>query len=182
MAFKSIHENFILVYLDDIILYSTSAANHFGHLRQVFIKCREFGVSLNPRKCVFATNRGKLLRHIVLGDGPKIDPKSVKEILSLPHPHHKKGLQSFLARINFVRRFIPSLSTMVKPLTTMINKNMSFSSKKEGKATFEEIKEAISLAPTLINPNFDKEYWPSLLSDAHKYVRKCEKCAFFSRK
>ena len=91
MAFKSILEKFVLVYLDDIIVYSKNVADHFGYLRQVFIKCREFSMSLNPRKCVFATNRGKLLGHIVLGDGLTIDPKRVKENLSLPLPNHKKG-------------------------------------------------------------------------------------------
>ena len=115
-------------------------------------------MSLNPSKCVFATNKGKLLGHIVLGDGLTINPKRVKAMLSLPLPHHKKGLESFLSRIYFVRRFIPSLATMVKHLIATLKKNMSFSWTKEGKDSFEEIKEAIALAPTLINPNFDKDF------------------------
>ena len=96
--------------------------------------------------------------HIVSGDGLLIDPKRIKEILSLPLPHHKKGSQSFLGRINSIRRFIPSLATIVKPLTTMLKNNMLFSWTKEGKASFEEMKEAIASAPTLINPNFDKDF------------------------
>ena len=56
MAFKSMLEKFVLVYLDDIIVYSKNMAYHFGHLRKVFIKCREYGVSVNPSKCVFSTN------------------------------------------------------------------------------------------------------------------------------
>ena len=92
MEFKSILENFALVYLDDIIVYSKDAVDHFGHLRQVFIKCREFSVSLNLGKCAFARNRRKLLGHIVLGDGLTIDPKRVNGILALPLPNHKKGL------------------------------------------------------------------------------------------
>ena len=115
-------------------------------------------MSLNPSKCIFATNKGKLLGYIVLGDGLTIDLKRVKAILSLTLLHHNKGLQSLLGRINFVRRFIPSLTTMVKPLTTMLKKNMSFYWTKEGKASFKEIKEVIALAPTLINHNFDKDF------------------------
>ena len=65
MAFKNMIESFVLVYLDDIIVYSKDIEDHFGHLRQVFIRCREFGVSLNPRKCIFSTNQRKLLGHIV---------------------------------------------------------------------------------------------------------------------
>ena len=92
MAFKPMLEKFVLVYLDEIKMYSKNVVDHFGHLRQVFIKCREFGVSLNPRKCVFTTNKGKILGHIVLGDDLTIDPERVKEILCLPLPHHKKVL------------------------------------------------------------------------------------------
>ena len=158
MAFGSMMERFVLVYLDDITVYSKIAADHFDHLRRVFIKCREFGVSLNPAKCVFATNKGRLLGHIVSKDGLTIDPERLKAILSLPLPHHKKGLQSFLGRINFVRRFIPNLAAMVKPLTAMLKKNMSFSWTQEGKDSFKQIKEAIASAPTLINPSFDKDF------------------------
>ena len=61
IAFKNMIERFVFVYLDDIIVYSKNVAAHFGHLRQVFIRCREYGVSLNPSKCVFATDQGKLL-------------------------------------------------------------------------------------------------------------------------
>ena len=116
----------MLVYLDDIIVYSRDVAEHFGHLRQVYIRYREYGVSLNPRKCVFATNKGKLLGHIVSKDGLTIDLERKKAILSLSLPSHKKGLQNFHGRINFVRRFIPSLAMMVNPLIPMIKKNMVF--------------------------------------------------------
>ncbi len=54
-AFKLMLEKFILVYLDDVTIYSKSVVDHFDHLKKVFIKCREFSVSLNPKKCVFVT-------------------------------------------------------------------------------------------------------------------------------
>lgn len=139
-------------------MYLKNVEDHFNHLRQVFLRCREFGASLNPSKCVFATNQGKLLGYIISKDGLTIDPERTKAILALPLPKHKKGLQSFLGRINFVRRFIPNLATMVKPLTTMLKKGMVFSWTKEGKESFEEIKAAIASTPTLMNPNFEKDF------------------------
>jgi hypothetical protein len=126
MAFKKMIDKFVLVYLDDITVYSKNVEDHFNHLGQVFLRCREFGVSLNPAKCFFATNQGELLGHIVSEDGLTIDPERTKAILSLPLPKHKKGLQSFFGRIKFVRRFIPNLATMMKPLTTMLKKGMVF--------------------------------------------------------
>ena len=151
-------DKFVLIYLDDIRIYSKNVEDHFDHLRQVFPRCREFGVSLNPSKCIFSTSQGKLLGHIVSEDGLTIDPERTKAILSLPLPKHKKGLQIFLGRINFVRRFIPNLATMVKPLTTMLKKGMVFAWNKEGKESFEEIRAAITSAPTLMNPNFEKDF------------------------
>ena len=73
MAFKNMIERFVLVYLDDITVYSKNVAYHFGHLKQVFIRCREYGVSLKPIKYVFATNQGKLLGYIVSKEGLTID-------------------------------------------------------------------------------------------------------------
>ena len=78
MDFKYMLEKLILVHLDDIIVYSKNALDHFGHLGKVFIKSGDFSVSLNLRKCVFATSRGKLLQHIILGDGLTIDLERVK--------------------------------------------------------------------------------------------------------
>lgn len=158
MTFKNMIEKIVLVYLDDITIYSRSVIDHFGHLREVLIKCRDFCVYLNPLKYVFSTNQGNFLGHIVSKDSLTIDPKRIKTILSLSLPKHKKGLQFFLGRINFVRIFIPNLSTMVKILTTMLKKNMVFAWTKEGKESFEEIKEAIASAPTLINLNFEKDF------------------------
>lgn len=153
MAFKSILEKFVLVYLDDIIVYLKNVEDHFGNLRQVFIKCKEYGVSLNPSKCVFTTSQERFQGHIVSMDGLKIDLERKKTILALPLPSHKKRLQSFLGRIKFAKRFIPSLATMIEPLTTMLKKNMVFTWTKEGSDNFEEIKETIASTPTLINPN-----------------------------
>lgn len=82
----------MLVYLDDITAYSKNADEHLSHLKQVFEKCREYGISLNPIKSIFAVHEGKLLGHIVSIDEVTIDPERVKAILELPLPNHKKGL------------------------------------------------------------------------------------------
>ena len=95
MTFKSMLDKYVLVSLDEITMYSKSAIDYFGHMRKFFIKCRDFGMSLNPRKCLFSTNRGNLFRHIMSGDGLESDPKRVKPILSLPLPHHKKRIVEF---------------------------------------------------------------------------------------
>lgn len=127
MAFEGLMNKFVLVYLDDITVFSKDANDNFVHLRKIFERCKEYGVSLNPKKSIFFVHEGNLLGHIVSKLGISIDPERVNVILALPLRVHKKELQFFLGRINFVRRFIPNISTLLKPLTSMLKKDMSFS-------------------------------------------------------
>ena len=92
IAFKSLMYKFVLVYLDDITIYSKHATNHIKHLRKIFERCREFGISLNPKKCVFVVHEGKLLGYVVSKEGITVDPERIAAILELPLPHHKKSL------------------------------------------------------------------------------------------
>ena len=124
----------------------------------IFESCREYGISLNPKKSVFSIHDGKLFGFIVSKEGITIEPKRVSAILDLPLPTHNKELKIFLVRINFVRIFIPNIAELLMPLTAMLRKGMTFSWIKEGKHSFELIKEALASTPTLLNPNFSKDF------------------------
>ena len=106
----------MVVYLDDITIFSKKRGEHTFHLKQIFERCRKYGISLNPKKCVFAVTEGKLLGHIVSKRGISIEPERIKAIEQIPMPHNKKGMQSFMGTINFVRRFVPDFAQTVKPL------------------------------------------------------------------
>jgi hypothetical protein len=99
-------EKFIVIYLDDITVYSDSDEQHLEHLKRVFQKCRRFDISLNPKKSHFRMQEGKLLGHIISKEGIKIDPNRVEGILKINTPRSKKEVQSFLGKVNFLRRFI----------------------------------------------------------------------------
>ena len=101
---------FVVIYMDNITVYSRSDSEHIHHLEKNFIKCRKFGISLNPKKSNFALEEGKLLGHIISKDGIKIDPERVSVILKVGEPRSKKEIQSFLGQVNFLRRFIPSFA------------------------------------------------------------------------
>ena len=96
-------EKFVVFYLDDISLFSQSDEEHLKHLKQTFLKCRKFGLSLNPKKSHFVVQEGKLLGHLVSTDGIRIDPERVKSILKINLPRSKKDVQSFIGKINFLR-------------------------------------------------------------------------------
>jgi hypothetical protein len=87
---------FIVIYLDDVTVFSKSDDKHLRHLRRVFEKCRMFGISLNPKKCLFGLEEGKLLGHIISKDAIRIDPSRIESILKLEHLRNLKELQSFI--------------------------------------------------------------------------------------
>ena len=109
IAFVGERDKFVVIYLDDITVFSQSDDEHLKHLKQTFLKCRKYGLSLNPKKSHFAVQEGKLLGHLVSADGIRIDLERVKEILKISLPRIKKDVQSFIGKINFLRWFIPNL-------------------------------------------------------------------------
>ena len=122
------------------------------------LKCRRFGIYLNPTERIFSLTSWKLLGHIISKDGIKIDPSSVDAIQKVDLPRSRKEIQSFLGRVNFVRRFIPIFSEIVKDITNMLKKGAEIKWIVEEKHSFEEIKRALTQAPVLISPNFSKEF------------------------
>jgi hypothetical protein len=116
----------VLVYLDDVILYSKNIEDHIQHLTQIFERCRKYGISLNPKKTIFGVEEGKLLGHIIYQVGIHIDPERIKAISQLPLPHKKNSMQSFFGKINFVRKFTPDFAETIKPLQKMIRKDVEF--------------------------------------------------------
>jgi hypothetical protein len=80
IAFVDELGRFIVICLDDVIVYSQSDEEHLQHLRRMFKKCRKFGISLNPKKSLFGLEEGKLLGHIISKDGIRIDPSRIESI------------------------------------------------------------------------------------------------------
>jgi hypothetical protein len=95
-AFRGLIRKLIEIYQDDLIVFSKDGKAHISHLKQVFERCREFGISLNTVKSVFGVTKGKLLGHIISKYGVKLDPERVEVIGKVPLLVSKKALQSFL--------------------------------------------------------------------------------------
>ena len=86
IAFSEELSFFIIIYLDDVTVFSKIDEEHLEHLRKIFKKCRKFGISLNPKKTLFGLQEGKLIGHIISKEGIKIDPKRIEAILQISHP------------------------------------------------------------------------------------------------
>ena len=161
---------FIVIYLDDITVYSKSDEEHLAHLRKVFNKCRKYGLSLNPKKTLFGLEEGKLLGHIISEEGIKIDPQRIEGILQISHPRNIKELQSFIGKINFLRRFIPNLAELLKEITNMLRKEVGVKWTIEAKKYFEIIKRALTETPVLISPDFTKDFYIFSFASEHTIV------------
>jgi hypothetical protein len=132
--------------------------DHLSHLMIVFERCRKYGISLNPKKSVFGIDEGKLLGHVASKGGVSIDPERVQSIKDVRPPLNKKSLQSFFRKINFIRRFVPNFAERIKPMSALLKKDVTFRWDDKAIKSFEDIKDAISQAPVLINLDYSRDF------------------------
>ena len=90
IAFANEKDVFLVVYLDDLTIFSNTDEEHIYHLKILFQRCRKYGISLNPKKSLFSMDEGKLLRHIISNEGIHIDPARVEAIQEIDFPWSKK--------------------------------------------------------------------------------------------
>jgi len=106
IAFHGIIVQSIVVYLDDVMLFSRKHEDHICHLKKNFERCWKYDISLNPKKSIFAVSEGNLLGNIVSKRRIKVHLDQVWSITQIPHPTNNKSMQSFLDKINFLQKFI----------------------------------------------------------------------------
>eukprot|EP00253_Pinus_taeda_P015204 PITA_15204 len=158
MTFANEKDVFLVVYLDDLTVFSKSYEEHLFHLTKVFQKCKKYGISLNLKKSLFAMSEGKLLGHIISKDGIRIDPTWVEAIQQLEQPRSKKEIQSFNGKLNFLRRFIPNLAEHLREITNMLKEDSELKWTEEVVKYFNLVKLILSSAPTLISPDYTQDF------------------------
>jgi hypothetical protein len=108
-----------------------------------------------------------LIGHIISKEGINIYPNRVEGILNIGTPRSKKEVQSFLGKVNFLRRFIPNLNEIIKNIANMINKGSEIKWTHEDRKFFEDIKVALIKAPVLASLNFEKDFILFYFSSEH---------------
>lgn len=109
----------VLVFLDDLIVFSDSLEQHEQRLKHVLDRLREYGLKLSPKKCRFFQTSVKYLGHIVSKNGVQTDPEKVAAIKTWPVPQNLKQLKSFLGFTGYYRRFVKDYSKIVRPLNDL---------------------------------------------------------------
>ena len=113
--------SFAYVYLDDILVASSSVDEHRQHLRQLFRKLADYGLVVNPQKCVLGQSSLEFLGHYVTSSGVQPLQSRVESITNFPRPRSNKSLQEYLGMLNFYRRFVPHAAAMLLPLYELVN-------------------------------------------------------------
>src|SRR6266540_6569931 len=118
--------DFVIVYLDDILVYSDIFEEHLNHLRKVFIKLREANLIIKLKKCKFSQRKIKFLGHTIETDGLRIDPENIDKIINCPVPMDVTEVRKFMGLCNYYRKFIKDLSKLSKPLRQLLKKDIKF--------------------------------------------------------
>ena len=154
---------FCFVYLDDMLVFSSSLADHQLHLRRILDLCCLHSLTINLEKCVFAASQVEYLWHSVssFGSAPLYEHVSAITAFLPPAP----TLQRFLGMVNFYRKFICGAAPILRPLTDALRwdpKDFFWSPRMD--SAFVSAKSALALLPTLVHP--DPSAWISLAVDA----------------
>jgi transposase InsO family protein len=163
-VFSQFVGNFMVVYLDDILIYSKSAEEHEAHLRKVLETLREHKFYANKKKCEFFRSEIPFLGHIVGKDGVKVDPVKVAAVRNWTVPTDVRSLRGFLGLANYFRRFVQGFSTLVTPLTNLTRHSVVWKWTDNCQRAFDSVKVALTNAPVLASPDFEKPF--EVVSDA----------------
>ncbi len=185
--------HFVLVYIDDILIYSRSEAEHRQHVAEVLQQLRKNNLFHKAEKCSFHQSSGKFLGYLIDQEGIKMDEGKVAAIQDWPLPTSIKELQRFLGFTNFYRRFIQNYSSIAGPLTDLLkHKPKSLSWTPSATKSFNILKETFITAPILFHPDPNKAFVVevdasttgvgAVLSQQQGNPVKLHPCAFFSRK
>ena len=143
----------VVVYLDDVVIFSRSIKEHMEHLKQVFDRFRQHNLKLKPRKCELCRTKVKYLGHVVSAEGVATDPSLVEKVKDWPTPRTVRQVRSFLGLCNYYRSYVPSYGTLVEPMIRLTDKGAKFEWTPACQQAFETLKVKLTTAPILAYPN-----------------------------
>ena len=144
------------VYVDDMVIKSTSTETHAEILRRVFQRLTKYQLRLNPAKCIFGASTGKLLGHIVSERGIEVDPDKVKAIQEMSPPRTETEVRSFIGRLNYIARFIANCSHICEPIFKLLRKDAPIEWNDQCQYAFDKIKTYLQNPPILVPPVLGK--------------------------
>jgi hypothetical protein len=151
-------DKFVVVFIDDILIYSKNEEEHAQHLRIVLTRLREHKLYAKFSKCAFWLEEIQFLGHVLSARGIAVDPSKVKDILEWKPPTTVHQVRSFLGLAGYYRRFIPDFSKLVKPITSLLKNDIKFNWSSKCNEAFEQLKTLLTTAPVLAQPDITKPF------------------------
>ena len=158
---------FVMMYLDDIIIFSQDELQHLEHLEIVFSHLREAGLKMKRSKCDFFKSEIHYLGHLISPEGISLLPNKLDSIKHMPVPNSTKEIKQFLGLTGYYRKFVPGFADISRPLTTLTKKDVKYEWTSACQKSFELLKEALCGDPVLKYADTSKPY--TLYTDASKY-------------
>ena len=149
-VFRPYLDKFVLVYIDDILVYSKTLEEHEENLRTVLNLLRENQLFAKASKSEFFQEEVEFLGHIVTQKGVKTDPKKCQAVLQWPTPTNQTELRGFLGLTNYYRRFVKGYAKIASPLTDLLKKDFRFVWTQKSQVAFDQLKKMLTSAPILI--------------------------------
>jgi hypothetical protein len=157
--FREWLDDFVVVYIDDILIYSGSLEEHAEHLRKVFQRLKENKLYAKLEKCKFRVMEANFLGHKIIQEGLKMDKRKVKAIVDWEPPKSMPALRSFLGLASYYRKFIKNFAKIAAPLINLLKKSAIIYEWEGGcDETFETLKGILMKALVLKLLDFDKDF------------------------
>lgn len=152
-VFKQFLDKFVIVFIDDILVYSKTKEEHVEHLRVVLQMLKDKKLYAKLSKCEFWLNKVSFLGHVISGNGISVDPAKVEAVSNWPQPTNVTEVRSFLGLAGYYRRFVEGFSQIASPLTNLTWKLVKFEWTQECERSFEALKSRLVSAPILALPS-----------------------------
>ena len=163
-----IAEGWLVIYMDDMLLFSKDSKIHEERTKRVLARLREHNLFLKPEKCYFDVNEVEFLGLIVKPDTLAMDPVKLQGIKDWPTPTSVKAVRSFVGFANFYRRFIANFSALTRPLHDLTRKDQPWKWTQVEQDAFDTLRNHFITAPVLLMPDKTKPF--SIESDASKFA------------
>ena len=157
-TFKHYLDKFVVIFIDDILVYSKSKEEHAIHLRMVLQTLKEHQLYAKFSKCEFWLPEVKFLGHKISGDGIQVDPDKIDTVLQWKQPETPTEVRSFLGLAGYYRRFVQDFSRIAKPLNVLTQKNVKFEWNSKCEESFQELKKRLTTAPILTLPEGTEDF------------------------
>ena len=164
-------DKFVIVFIDDILVYSSSKEEHAEHLRIILQTLREQQLYAKFIKCQFWLDRVAFLGHVVSAEGISVDPQKIEAIVDWKPPTNVTEVRSFLGLAGCYRKFVEGFSKIATPLTKLTRKEEKFIWSEACQNSFDELKQRLTTAPVLTLPSGSEGF--TVYCDASKQGLGC---------